>query len=215
MGCGCPRTASLWFSDRFNVYPRVLEEHGAYDISVVTDTPLFIDPFLLFTSEDERYQALHEGMLEYLQFLKGKGSLPLTEGAIQNWYAFREVKQNWLGFTQDSNAGHGLGKKFARELHEAFGGMLKNFGEETVTNSSHLEKPALVSDGVGRDTISDFTTNLIKHFLCTYTQDFARNHIDDALLDVFSATRAAFDYNTESWSPGGTSCLGSARTSSS
>jgi hypothetical protein len=199
LGSWVPEEDELWFSDRFNVDPVVLEDYGAYDISVVTDTPLFIDPFLLFTSEDDKYQALHEGMLEYLRFLKRKGSAPLTEGAIQNWYAFREVKQNWLGFTEDSNAGHGLGKKFARELHQAFGGLLKNFGEETVTESSHLEKLALVSDGVGRDTVSDFTANLIKHFLCKYTQDFARKHIDGHLLDTFSVARAAFDYNTESW----------------
>lgn len=194
-----PEGGEVWFSDRFKVDPSAIEDHGAYDISVVTDTPLFVDPFLLFTSEDDKYQALHEGILEYLRFLKAKGSVPLTEPAIQNWFAFREVRQNWLGFTQDGNAGHGLGKKFARELHQAFDGMLKDFGEETVTDSSHLEKLALVSDGVGRDAISDFTTNLIKHFLCSYTQEFAKNHVKDELCDTFSVVRAMFDYNTESW----------------
>lgn len=199
MGSWVREPGDLWFTDYFNVDPAVLEEYGAYDISLVTDTPLFIDPFLLFNSEDDKYQALHEGMLEYLRFLKAKGALPLTDASIQNWYAFREVKQNWLGFTEDSNAGHGLGKKFARALHQAFSGMLKDFGEETVTASSHLEKLALVSDGVGRDTISDFTTNLTKHFLCRYTEDFAKDHIDAELCDTFAVTRAAFNYRSETW----------------
>lgn len=198
-GSWVPDRGELWFSDHFNVDPAVLEAYRAYDISVVTDTPLFIDPFLLFNSEDDKYQALHEGMLEYLRFLKEKASAPLDDASIQNWFAFREVKQNWLGFTEDSNAGHGLGKKFARDLHVAFGGVLKDFGTETVTDSGHLEKLALVSDGVGRDTISDFTTNLIKHFLCTYTEKFAQEHIDDELCDTFSVTRASFNYVTESW----------------
>jgi len=87
----------LWFSDRFNVDPAVLEKYGAYDISVVTDTPLFVDPFLLFNSEKDKYQALHEHMLDYLRFLKEKAPLPLPEGLVQNWFAFHEVKQSRTG----------------------------------------------------------------------------------------------------------------------
>ncbi len=41
-------TAGVYFSDRFNVDPQVLEDWGAFDISVVSDLPVFIDPFLLF-----------------------------------------------------------------------------------------------------------------------------------------------------------------------
>lgn len=82
--------------------------------------------------------------------------------------------------------------------------MLKDVGEETVTDASHLAKLALVIDGVGRDTISDFTTNLIKHFLCTYTQEFANKDIDDDLLErvdlVGSATPACGCDNLPGWS---------------
>ncbi len=108
LGSWAPDVGELWFSDRFNVDPLVLDKCGAYDISVVTDTPLFVDPFLLFNSEDDKYQALHEQMLHYLHFLKAKAHLPLPTGLVQNWFAFHEVKQNWLGFTEDGNAGHGL-----------------------------------------------------------------------------------------------------------
>jgi hypothetical protein len=146
LGPSAPHRGELWFSDCFAVDPAVLEAYGAYDISVVTDTPLFIDPFLLFNSEDDRYQALHEGMLEYLRFLKSTAALPISEGLVQNWYAFHEVKQNWLGFTEDGNAGHGLGVGFARDLRSAFQDLLRDFGEETITYSSHVEKLALLSD---------------------------------------------------------------------
>jgi hypothetical protein len=92
----------LWFSDRFNVDPVVLEDYGAYDISVVTDTPLFIDPFLLFTSEDDKYQALHEGMLEYLRFLKRKGSAPLTEVRFRT--GTRSVRSSRTGWASPRTA---------------------------------------------------------------------------------------------------------------
>lgn len=49
----------LFFSQRFGVEPSVLEEYGAFDISVASDLPLFIDPFLLFNSPKSEYQALH------------------------------------------------------------------------------------------------------------------------------------------------------------
>ena len=50
----------IYFSQYFDVDPDVLEDYGAFDISVVSDLPLFVDPFLLFNSDDADYQQLHE-----------------------------------------------------------------------------------------------------------------------------------------------------------
>ena len=154
--------AGVFFSERFDVHPDVLAEYGAFDISVVSDLPVFIDPFLLFNSEQPEHSALHDQILDYLRFLRDQAEQQLAPGLIKSWYTFGEVKQNWLGFTVDSNAGHGLGPAFAKSLHSALGHILSDFGNETITRSSHLEKLALISPGVGRDTISDFTTNLIR-----------------------------------------------------
>lgn len=38
-------SVNIYFSDYFNVAPRLLEEYGAFNISLVNDLPLFIDPF--------------------------------------------------------------------------------------------------------------------------------------------------------------------------
>ena len=65
----------IYFSDFFNVSPDDLEKYGALDVSLIADLPLFIDPFLLFNSEDSEYQRLHEQMIEYMQFLKAKASV--------------------------------------------------------------------------------------------------------------------------------------------
>jgi len=160
-----PDPAGVYFSDEFDVDPALLEEYGALDMSVVTDLPLFTDPFLLFNSENPIYQALHEQIIGYLRFLRSKANVPLDRNLVAAWYQFGEVKQNWLGFTEDGNSGHGLGAGFAAALHGALTTLLDNLGAETVTASTHLEKLALVRSGVGRDTVSDFTPNLIKHFL--------------------------------------------------
>jgi hypothetical protein len=189
----------LYFSDYFSVDPAALEGYGAFDISVVSDLPLFVDPFLLFTSEEERFQRLHAEIIEYLCFLRDRSAGGLDDGTMRSLYCFAEVKQNWLGYTQLGNEGAGLGPDFARSLHRALGGVLKDFGRETLTEGSHLEKVTLVGSGVGQDNISDFTTNLIKGWLCEYTEEFARHHVDQAQREEFPVLRAVFDYRTHTW----------------
>ncbi|TDW91118.1 hypothetical protein [Kribbella sp. VKM Ac-2566] len=120
-----PDPAGVYFSDRFEVDPQTLKKYGAFDISVVTDLPLFIDPFLLFNSENDEYQALHDQIIDYLRFLKSRATGDLDPKLIDNWYRFKEVEQNWLGFTADGNRGHGLGSGFARSLHGALGSLLE------------------------------------------------------------------------------------------
>jgi hypothetical protein len=142
---------------------------------------------------------LHEEILKYLQFLKEKASDDLDQGLIDNWYRFKEVKQNWLGFTLFGNDGHALGKKFATALHQSLGDIFADFGNEQVTSSSHLEKLCLIGRGVGRDSISDFTTNLIKGYLLAYTEAFAREHLEEDHCKNFSVARSVFNYATESW----------------
>lgn len=189
----------LYFSDYFDVDPAALDAYGAFDISVVSDLPLFVDPFLLFNSADPGLQALHDAIIEYLCFLRDRSGGALDEGTMRSLYCFAEVKQNWLGFTRLGNGGAGLGPTFARALHAALGGILNNFGRETVTQGSHLEKVTLVGAGVGQDNISDLTVNLIKGWLCEYTQTFARQHLDPTLRREVAVTRAFFNYATETW----------------
>lgn len=189
----------IYFSQHFNVDPDVLEEYGAFDISVVSDLPLFIDPFLLFNSEKPEYQQLHQEILKYLMFLRDQASLDLDKGLIDNWYRFKEVRQNWLGYTLLGNGGSGLGEDFARSLHGALSKIFSNFGSETITDGSHLEKLCLIQPGVGKDNISDFTTNLIKSYLLEYTQQFAREHLTKDVCGTFPVVRAEFNYDTGSW----------------
>lgn len=189
----------LHFSQCFDVAPASLREYGAFDISVVSDLPLFIDPFLLFTSEKQEYQDLHESILTYLRYLRDVATEDLDRARIRDLYRFKEVKQNWLGFTLLGNGGSGLGESFAQALHASLSTILRDFGSETITESSHLEKLCLIKGGVGRDNISDFTTNLIKDYICRYTAEFAGEHIDPDRCAEFAVTRARFDYATETW----------------
>ena len=103
-------------------------------------------------------------MLE--KFLKQKSTTgEIGKGALESWYKFSEVEQNWLGFAKGGNKGSGLGMDFASALNGNLHKIFKKFGEEEITKGSHLEKLCLIKEGVGKDSISDFATNLIKEFL--------------------------------------------------
>lgn len=190
-----------FFSEFFEIPEDTLEDHGAFNISLLSDLPLFIDPFLLFTSKKPEYIKLHKQIIKYLVFLRDKAvEDELNNGLIDAWYKFPEVKQNWLGYSKTTNKGSGLGIKFANALTlnlQAF----HKFGHKRISRN-HFEKLCLFNSGVGKDNISDFTTNLIKDFLLHYTQDFARKHLDKKFRAIHRVKKVRFDYETtETWIP--------------
>lgn len=192
----------IYFSDFFDVSHVDLDNYGAFNISLINDLPAFIDPFLLFNSEKTEYQQLHNQIIEYVTFLRDisiNGNGKMEQGLLKSLYQFPEVKQNWLGYSQRGNGGSGLGKKFASALHENLHSIFQDFGQEKVTKGSHLEKLCLIESGVGRDSISDFATNLIKGFLCKYTQEFAIKYIKPNRLKEIPVTHVEFNYKTKSW----------------
>lgn len=193
----------LYFSDYFSVTKKQLKTYGAFNVSLVSDLPLFIDPFLLFNSKKSKYRGLHDEIIRYLRFLRDKavkGNLP--DALIRSWYKFPEIRQNWLGFSRSGNHGSGLGTDFANALSRNLNALFSDFGQERVTKGSHIEKLCLITDGVGRDKISDFATNLLHGHLLEFTQRFAQRFLDPALTLTFSAERARFNYKTEFWEPG-------------
>lgn len=196
-GYGVP---NIYFSDVFGVPPEVLEAYGAFNVALVNDLPLFVDPFLLYDSKNAVYRELHDGIITYLCFLRDRAAAgEMNTASISQWLLFKEIKQNWLGFSKTGNAGTGLGPGFARALACNLTTAFKDFGKETISHSSHLEKLGLLSGGVGRDHLSDFTTNLIKGYLLEYTQAFALAHIQPEQRARFRVERVRFDYDTQRW----------------
>jgi hypothetical protein len=192
----------IYFSDFFKIPSVALDKYGAFNVSLINDLPLFIDPFLLFGSKKSEYQELHNEILDYLAFLKSKSEQGVTDiSQIKSWYIFSEVKQNWFGYSKVGNRGSGLGEKFGRAMSSSMQIVFDDLGKEKVTQSSHLEKVGLFEVGVGKDNISDFTTNLIKQYLLSYTECFALNHIDPALLKIVKVDKVYFDYELERWMP--------------
>lgn len=191
-----------YFSDYFAVDRSKIEEYGAIDISLIADIPLFVDPFLIFESEEEKYQKLHNSIVEYLKFLKAVAPQARDNKAMRKaWFHFKEVEQNWLGFSKSSNMGAGLGEKFAQSLSGGLGKVLDNIDNHSIVIGVHLEKLCLLGEGIGRDRISDFTVNLIKGYLAEYTEKFAKQNINNKFLKDVSVDSAFFSYKRQRWMP--------------
>jgi hypothetical protein len=191
---------NIYFSDVFGIEPEIIEEYGAFNIALVNDLPLFVDPFLLYDGENPVYRGLHDGIIKYLCFLRDRAvTSELTPGSMMQWMYFREIKQNWLGFSKSGNDGTGLGRKFAEALARNLTTAFRDFGSETISDGSHLEKLGLLDGGVGRDHLSDFTTNLIKEFLLDYTQTFALQYLNVDQRKRVNVARVKFNYVTHRW----------------
>lgn len=191
----------IYFSDHFEIEHDAIEKYGALDIALVCDNPAFVDPFLIFANP--KYKEQHTFIIRYLEFLRDRAisssSQTLDGGDFQQYYKFSEVKEAWLGYSVDGNAGLGLGPLFAESLYKNLNKIFANFGKEKITSSAHIEKLCLVEEGVGIDKISDFTLNLIKGYILEYTQKFASKHVDQKFIKEFAVNKASFNFKTGLW----------------
>lgn len=81
----------MFFTERFQVDSEILKSYGAVDISLVCDVPLFIDPMLIFNSDNKRYRELHNNVIRYFHFLYSKAKQGLSPKELDAWFNFSEV----------------------------------------------------------------------------------------------------------------------------
>ena len=186
----------MFFTEKFQVDSDILKNYGAVDISLICDVPLFIDPMLIFNSEKAIYRELHNSIIRYFHFLYTKATQGLTSKEIDAWFNFSEVPNNWLGYSLFGNKGLALGKKYANFLYENIAFAINT---HEISKSAHIEKVMLLYEGSGKDKISDLTVNLIKGFLCEYTEEFSLKYIKQGFLDTFPVDKVYFNYETESF----------------
>lgn len=188
----------ILFSQYFDIPAKTLDDYGTIDLCLSSDLPLFIDPFLLFASGKSEYLDLHKKITSHLMLLKKIAQA--EDSPDLNIFKFPEQKQNWFGLCRYGNGGKGLGPKFAANIISEFNGFYKDFGESDITQEIHIEKLTLFSSGIGKDFISDFTTNLMLEYLLEYTQKFAKEYLDPDQVKNFSI-RCSFDENLQIWQP--------------
>lgn len=136
------------------------------NVDLDEDTPLYIDPYALTTREDEWSIKCHGLVVSYFEeVLKAIQESNFRRGKLLLSH-LNEPEETKLGVSLPGNKGRGIGQQQAEEIFTS----LKNSKAATSGLLEDLSDFALFIPQIGRDKISDMTTNIIRLPLIKYTQ---------------------------------------------
>ena len=189
------------FSEVFGVNNRRRDDNW-FDPVLSVDTPLFIDPFLIYDNEQAIFRGSHS---EITRFFKLAFTLLAKSGGkkVSNRYQkavsdliFPEAEELCLGYTKAGT--HGLGS--GREMGTIMASAIWDAIQAGMLNLDHFEEVAILRENIGPDRISDITANLLRHRLAKYTLQICRRH--KIPVTKFKYVRSRFDANKGRWIAG-------------
>jgi hypothetical protein len=151
-------------SERFNLN-KSQAELDFVDINTNTDTPLFIDPFLLGLRNDRWSTEVTLTIRDFFQKLINHIRNGEEEDARELFEHLHEENSTCLGLSNGEPGGKGVGDDDASKIYE---NILQSRAIETGLIQD-LEDNILFIDNFGKDKLSDMTTNIIKKHLIEYT----------------------------------------------
>jgi hypothetical protein len=166
------------FSKKFGIAPKTLAAEGFIDPILNADTKLFIDPLLLEESshpkiQTDAFELLKKRFGNVISLVKASK----TEGDVA-WRSaakildLSETAETCLGYGGASTSGNSRPDSLKRTmLHTA-----REIVELGENDPQIISLMGLLEEGVGADTISDLTTNLIMSVLAEITEDFCKRH---------------------------------------
>lgn len=137
------------------------------DVNPAEDIALFIDPFAISIRPDRFCQQCHTTINAYFQRIVDKIRAQDNAGAYEQLSFLREPNETKLGFSTGRPQGAGIGGQQAMQLFKA----LQNSTAVQTGFINSLEECELLIEGIGRDKISDLTTNVIRKHLAEYTKE--------------------------------------------
>jgi hypothetical protein len=130
------------------------------------DLPLYLDPFLLWKSDDPEYRRLHAALLSFIDEVRKhavdgratRASLLLSE--------VREPVELGLGYAAGAKRGSALGPATIDGIVRTF----RQVPQLQAAGLDHLEVLALLVPGIAEDRISDLTASVINRWLAEFTE---------------------------------------------
>jgi len=187
----------MLFSHQFNV-TRTAEDDW-FDPILFTDTPLFLDPFLLFDGESGEFDGSHDEIIQFFDHVFKLIAKSGGDDKAGDWkkavslLALSEVHELCLGFSHGGTRGSGSGSGLATRISQ---GILAAV-EQGVQKLEHFEEVQIFEEGIGADRISDATAGIIRHRIARYTQDVcARHNVPSNMGRQF---KSRFDFSKQRW----------------
>lgn len=135
------------------------------------DIPLYLDPFLLWSSEDQHYQELHKRLIGFFDDIR----LLVSQGRNADAHALlrrcTEPREMGLGYSLGSKRGSAIGPQLIGNIIQAYN-TVPQIADENV---NHIEELQLIIPGIAEDRISDITASVLKDFFLEFTLRSARD----------------------------------------
>lgn len=170
-----------------------------FDPVVNQDTPLYVDPYLVFDDSDLAWAGAYD---EVVQFFELAAELVMAAGGQENTPAWRkaekllkfpEPKEFAFGLAMGGPAGAGTGSDFAKKIAHTLDLVRKDGAKQLASIAGF----ALFCDGIGMDRTSDILCNILKSRFISYTQAVASSH--DIPTENVLVKNASWDPNRGQW----------------
>lgn len=151
-------------------------DHGEgddwFDPVLTEDTPLYVDPFLIFEDDDPLFAGAHDEVVAFFTMCRdlvrragGDPASPYRKKALR-LLTFPEPKEFALGLSMGSPHGAGTGAEFAGQMADA----LEIMTRAVERGIDYVDVFALFVPGLGVDRISDMLCNILKARFVAYTR---------------------------------------------
>ncbi|GAA4048733.1 hypothetical protein [Agromyces indicus] len=190
----------MYFSEAFGI-PAGETPHDWFDPLMEIDTPLFVDPFLIYREDAGQWTGAADALAGHFELgfsiLAGHQANPRSQQYKKtvDLMLFPEPREFGLGVASTGTAGSGTGRGFAERIVGAMALAIEN----GLQDLHHFEELGLLVERIGRDRISDITCNVLKRRFIEYTQEVARTH--DVPLEIHRVANAALDPYRKRWVP--------------
>lgn len=165
-----------------------------FDLILNLDTKLFIDPFLIYASEDGHFEGSHDYIVSYFNdvftlIASSKGEKnSVSWKKSQGLLLFPEAEEFKLGYAKMGKPGAGSGAGFAKIIGDSLWEAITAGKEEL----QHFEEIGILREGIGADRISDITATILKERFVSYTEQ---------ICTELKIKTKPFTYNRGSYNP--------------
>ncbi|HEV7319026.1 MAG TPA: hypothetical protein VGO04_10505 [Ensifer sp.] len=137
------------------------------DVDVTTDNKLYLDPYAIQIRDDEWSASCGDHIRSFFNEVLDALRAENTGRAEHLLGNLHEPNETFLGQSSGLPSGRGVGRGKANDLARA----LRQSRAFSTGLLSDISEAELFINGVGPDTISDLTTNILRGKLATYTKN--------------------------------------------